>query len=266
MPAPRQDLVAIVTGSSSGLGQAIVERFARAGAKVCINYHSSAEAAEKIARGIEDGGGEAVVVGADMSDESDVARMFDAVADRFGRVDVLVANAGMQKDAAFADMSLDDWNAVVSLNLTGQFLCAREAVRRFRAQDPVETMRSRGSILFMSSVHDIVPWAGHANYAASKGGSLMLMKSLAQEVGAERIRVNAIAPGAIATDINRDVWEDDAARAKLLELVPYGRIGKTGDVAEAALWLSSDAADYVHGTTLYVDGGMTLYPGFIGNG
>ncbi|WP_374298079.1 SDR family oxidoreductase, partial [Sphingomonas sp.] len=199
--------------------------------------------------------------------EEEVTAMFDRTVERFGRVDILVANAGIQKDATIGEMTLADWNAVVSLNLTGQFLCSREAIRRFRSQDRAAApTRAAGVIVSMSSVHDIIPWAGHVNYAATKGGVAMMMKSLAQEVAPEGIRINAIAPGAIRTPINREAWEEKDALEKLLRLIPYGRIGEPEDVARAVAWLVSDEADYITGTTIYVDGGMTLYPGFSDNG
>ena len=266
-PRPLADHVAIVTGASSGIGLEVAEALATAGAAVVVNYHSDAEAADALVARIGDGGGRAIAVGADVSDEDDVVRLFDRAVAAFGRVDILIANSGLQKDAAVAEMTLDDWNTVIGVNLTGQFLCAREAVRRFRAQPPdARPARSAGSIVTMSSVHEVIPWAGHVNYAASKGGSRMLTRSLAQEVAADRIRVNAIAPGAIRTPINRDAWEDPAALEKLLRLIPYGRIGEPDDVARAVVWLASDDADYVTGTTLFVDGGMTLYPEFRDNG
>jgi len=177
-----------------------------------------------------------------------------------------VANAGIQKDSDFAGMTLDQWNRVIGVNLTGNFLCAREAVRRFIAQGPTPASKALGKIICMSSVHEVIPWAGHVNYASSKGGIMLMIKSLAQEVAPKKIRVNSIAPGAIRTPINRPAWETDAALAKLLELIPYGRIGEPDDVAKAAVWLASDESDYVTGTTLFVDGGMCLYPGFADNG
>lgn len=259
--------VAIVTGASSGIGLGVADAMAEAGAAVTVNYRSDADEADALVRRIRDRGGRAIAVEADVSREDDVARLFDETADAFGRVDILVANSGVQKDAAIADMTLADWDTVIGVNLTGQFLCAREAIRRFRAQPAGgRPARSAGSIVTMSSVHEVIPWAGHANYAASKGGSRMLTRSLAQEVAADRIRVNAIAPGAIATPINKDAWDSEEALEKLLRLIPYGRIGETEDVARAAVWLASDQADYVTGTTLFVDGGMTLYPEFRDNG
>ncbi|MBS9719595.1 SDR family oxidoreductase [Tianweitania sp. BSSL-BM11] len=262
-----KDHVAIVTGASSGIGLAVAEGLASAGAALIANYHSHGEAADELVERVTSKGGRAVAVQADVSKESDVLRLFDAAVEHFGRVDVLVSNSGIQKDAAVADMTLDDWNAVIGINLTGQFLCTREAVRRFRAQPKDgRPSRSAGAIIAMSSVHEIIPWAGHINYASAKGGLRMLMQTLAQEVAADGIRVNAIAPGAIRTPINKAAWETDEALTKLLRLIPYGRIGEPEDVARAAVWLASDEADYVTGTTLFVDGGMSLYPEFRDNG
>jgi glucose 1-dehydrogenase len=258
---------AIVTGASSGIGLAVAEALARAGAAVAVNYRSQRAPADALVARIEAAGGRAIAVEADVSREDEVRRMFDETVAAFGRVDVLVANSGVQQDAAIADLTLDQWNTVIGVNLTGHFLCAREAVRRFRAQ-PREgrPARSAGTIIAMSSVHEVIPWAGHVNYAAAKGGVRMLTRSLAQEVAGDAIRVNAIAPGAIRTPINEDAWDTPEALERLLRLIPYGRIGEPDDVARAVVWLASDDADYVTGTTLFVDGGMTLYPEFRDNG
>lgn len=258
---------AIVTGASSGIGHAVAAGLADAGAAVVVNYRSDEESADELVERITGAGGKAIAVQADVSQEPDVTKLFDAAADTFGRIDVLVSNSGVQKDAPVADLTLDDWNTVIDVNLTGQFLCAREAVRRFRAQPKHgRPARSAGAIIAMSSVHEVIPWAGHINYAAAKGGIRMLTRSLAQEVAADGIRVNAIAPGAIRTPINKEAWDSEEALARLLRLIPYGRIGEPEDVARAAVWLASDAADYVTGTTLFVDGGMALYPEFRDNG
>jgi glucose 1-dehydrogenase len=258
---------AIVTGSSSGIGAAIARKLARCGAAVCVNFHSSTDQANEVVRSIVTEGGQAFAVRANVAVESEVQQLFEQCVARFGRLDIVVANAGIQRDAAIADMTLDEWRAVIDLNLTGYFLASREAVRHFSRQrvDP-SVSRAKGKIIFISSVHELIPWAGHVNYAASKGGVMQLTKSLAQEVAPQRIRVNAIAPGAIKTNINRSAWAEQDAADRLLQLIPYNRIGEVNDVAEAAAWLASDAADYVVGTTLFVDGGMALYPGFATGG
>lgn len=257
--------VAIVTGASSGLGEAIALLFGKAGASVVVNYHSNRDSAEDVAERIRADNGRAIAIPADVGEEAAVSALFARTIEHFGAVDILVANSGIQQDASLSEMTLQQWQAVIDTNLTGQFLCMKEAIRQFRAQSQRSVSRARGKILCMSSVHDVIPWAGRVNYAASKGGAAMLMKSVAQEVAAEGIRVSAIAPGAIRTAINAENTEGEAGQ-RLLQLIPYGRIGVTEDVARAALFLVSDMADYVVGTTLYVDGGMTLYPGFRNNG
>ena len=258
--------VALVTGASSGIGAAAAKALAAAGAAVVINYHSQAEPAEELARQINAQGGRAIAIGADVSKEDDVERLFAQTLDAFGYLDILVANSGMQKDAATVDMTLADWNQVIGVNLTGQFLCARAALRIFNRQGVREGVsRAAGKIIHMSSVHQRIPWAGHVNYAASKGGVDMLMQTLAQEVSHQRIRINGIAPGAIRTAINRCETEG-AAEGELLKLIPYGRVGEVEDIASAVVFLASDASDYIVGTTLFIDGGMSLYPEFRGNG
>jgi glucose 1-dehydrogenase len=240
---------------------------ADAGADVLVNYARGQERAEAVAEEIRSAGGKAMVFGADVSKEDEVVAMFAAARIEFGTVDILVNNAGLQKDAAFADMTLEQWDLVIRVNLTGQFLCAREAVREFVSRGVVpEVSRAAGKIIFMSSVHQYIPWARHANYAASKGGVCMLMESVAQEVASEKIRLNAIAPGAIRTPINASAWKTVEAYAALMKLIPYGRIGEPEDIGRATVWLASDDSDYVNGTTLIVDGGMTLYPAFASGG
>jgi glucose 1-dehydrogenase len=257
---------AIVTGSSTGLGRACALGLAAEGMNVVVNYHSSREEAEGTAREIREAGGRATVVQADVSDEQDVERLFAECLSTFGHLDVLVANAGLQSDAAFTEMSLEQWNQVISVNLTGQFLSCRAAARIFRKQGVHEHGRAAGKIICMSSVHDEIPWAGHVNYAAAKGGVKMMMESMAQELAADKIRINSISPGAIKTEINREAWESEEARKRLLSLIPYGRIGESVDIANLCTFLASDCSDYITGTTIYIDGGMMLYPGFRENG
>ena len=261
-----QQQVALVTGASSGIGAGAAKALAAAGAAVVLNYNSQAAPAEALAAQINANGGQALAIGGDVSKEADVERLFEQTLDAFGHLDILVANSGLQKDANLVDMTLEDWNTVIGVNLTGQFLCARAAVRIFNRQGVREGVsRAAGKIIHMSSVHQVIPWAGHVNYAASKGGVEMLMRTLAQEVSEQRIRINGIAPGAIRTAINRAATEG-AAEKELLKLIPYGRVGDVEDVANAVVWLASDASDYVVGSTLFIDGGMSLYPEFRGNG
>ncbi|HEX5515880.1 MAG TPA: glucose 1-dehydrogenase [Gammaproteobacteria bacterium] len=260
--------VAIVTGATSGLGRASALALAQAGAQVVVNHlpRSAAAAAEVVAE-IEAAGGTVLTSAADVSLEQDVEAMFAEAVQHFGTVHILVNNAGIEQGAPFQEMSLAQWQRVIDVNLTGQFLCARAAVREFFRRGPQpEVSCALGKIICMSSVHQAIPWAFQTNYAASKGGVLMLMQSLAQELAPHRIRVNAIAPGAIRTPINRQVWENETALGSLLELIPYGRIGAPEDIATTVLWLASDLSDYMIGTTVFVDGGMTLYPSFRGNG
>jgi glucose 1-dehydrogenase len=258
---------ALVTGASSGIGRAVAIALAQAGADVVVNYLSGDDAAQRVVDEIAEVGVKAFAHMADVSNEDAVLRMFDRARQEFGTIDILVANAGLQQDAPVADMTLEQWNKVISVNLTGQFLCARGAIREFRRRGLVPSVScAAGKVICMSSVHQQIPWAGHVNYAASKGGIDMMMRSLAQEIAPERIRINAIAPGAIRTPINRAAWETAEAYKRLLTLIPYGRIGEPEDIGRAAVWLASDASDYVVGTTLFVDGGMTLYPGFGTNG
>ena len=254
---------ALVTGANSGIGKAIAKAMAAAGANVGVNYIANKEAADQIVSEIAQSGGKAIAVEADVSREEQVTKMFDTLVEAFGHVDILVSNAGIQQDSPFEKMTLDQWNKVISVNLTGAFLCARQAVRIFLKQGIVpERSVAAGKILFTSSVHQAIPWAHHSNYATSKGGMVMLMKTIAQEMGPQRIRANNLAPGAIKTPINKKAWETEDEKASLRKLIPYGRIGETTDIAPAAVWLASDQADYITGTTLYVDGGMMLYPGF----
>ena len=261
--------IAIVTGASSGIGSGVAKSLALAGATVVVNHPVSATeaAAAAVLEEIKGQGGSGIIYTCDVSKEAEVQKMFADVVKQFGTVDILVNNAGLQRDSPFHEMTLEQWNFVLGVNLTGQFLCAREAIREFLRRGIVpERSKAAGKIICMSSVHEVIPWAGHANYAASKGGIMMMMKSIAQEFAPYKIRINSIGPGAIKTPINHEAWDTPAAEKKLLELIPYNRVGVVEDIGNAAVLLSSDDSDYVNGTTLFVDGGMTLYPGFSTNG
>jgi glucose 1-dehydrogenase len=261
--------VAIITGASSGIGAGVAKSLSAAGATVVINYPVAAvkPAAEAVLKEITAAGGVGMTAMCDVSKEAEVQKMFADTVGQYGTVDILINNAGLQKDSPFESMTLDQWNFVIGVNLTGQFLCAREAIREFlRRGVDLKKSTAAGKIIHMSSVHEVIPWAGHANYAASKGGIMLLMKTLAQEFAHRKIRINSICPGAIQTPINRSAWETPDALNKLLTLIPYKRIGQPDDIGRAAVWLCSDDSDYVNGTSLFVDGGMTLYPGFTENG
>lgn len=259
--------VALVTGASSGIGAGVAKALAAEGAAVVVNYSSSPDKAEKVLNEIQQAGGTALTMKADVSNEREVAAMYQEVFRQFGTVDILVNNAGLQKDNKFHEMSLEEWNRVIGVNLTGQFLCAREAIKEFLRRGVVPSKsKAAGKIICMSSVHEVIPWAGHANYAASKGGVMMLMKSIAQEYAPMKIRVNSIGPGAIRTPINHAAWQTPQSYNQLLKLIPQKRIGEVEDIGTAAVWLASDDSDYVNGITLFVDGGMLLYPGFEDNG
>ncbi|HLW24183.1 MAG TPA: SDR family oxidoreductase [Steroidobacteraceae bacterium] len=258
---------ALVTGANSGIGRGVALALGEAGADVIVNYVTDEAAAREVAAQIERSGVRAHAIEADVSSESAVSAMFEEMLDAFGTIDILVNNAGLQRDASITEMTLAQWHTVLEVNLTGQFLCARRAVAEFLRRGVVPAVScAAGKIICMSSVHQQIPWAGHANYASSKGGIKLLMESLAQELAPHRIRVNAIAPGAIRTPINRGAWSTPEAYRELMMLIPYGRIGEPEDVARAAVWLASDHSDYVVGTTLFIDGGMTLYPGFATGG
>jgi glucose 1-dehydrogenase len=254
---------AIVTGANSGIGRAVAIALGGAGADVVVNYISREEEAGKVVEDVRRCGSKAFAHRADVSSEAEVQGMFARAVETFGAVDIVVNNAGLQKDAPFDELTLAAWDLVMNVNLKGQFLCSREAVRVFKRQGVrAGISSSAGKILCISSVHDVIPWAGHVNYAASKGGVMMMMKSIAQEVAPHRIRVNSISPGAIRTPINVEAWNTRDAYNSLMKLIPYKRIGEPSEIGRAAVWLASDQSDYVTGATLYVDGGMTLYPGF----
>ncbi|MEO6971353.1 MAG: SDR family oxidoreductase [Chthoniobacterales bacterium] len=264
---PLRQQKALVTGANSGIGEACALALGAAGADVVVNYVSHPEEAERVVGLIRASGSNAIALRADVSKEDEVQAMFAAMMKEFGTIDILLNNAGLQQDAPFQEMTLPQWQKVIDVNLTGQFLCAREATREFLRRGVVPAVsRAAGKIICMSSVHEVIPWGGHVNYASSKGGVMQLMKSMAQELAPKKIRVNSVAPGAIQTPINRSAWDTPEALDKLLTLIPYERIGEPDDIANTVVWLASDKADYLTGATLFVDGGMTLYPGFSTNG
>jgi glucose 1-dehydrogenase len=258
---------ALVTGANSGIGKAIAIALAHAGADVAVNYIAHEDQTEAVCDEIDKSGSKAIPIKADVSKEDQVLNMYQQMYKEFGTIDILVSNAGVQRDSPFERMTLEQWNTVIGINLTGQFLCCREAVKEFKRRGvKKEISCAAGKIICMSSVHQVIPWGGHVNYATSKGGIHMMMQSIAQEVAPHRIRVNAIAPGAIRTSINTSAWSTPEAYKALMTLVPYNRIGEPEDIAHCAVWLASDYADYITGTTIFIDGGMTLFPGFATGG
>ena len=258
---------ALVTGASSGIGRAIALALAEAGADVVVNFIGPPDTADEVVSAIRKIGTKAIPISADVSQEGQVQTMFKRAIEEFGTVDILVNNAGIQSNAPVDRMTIEQWNSVIGTNLTGQFLCAREAIREFKRRGIVSAVSaSAGKIICISSVHEVIPWAGHVNYAASKGGVMLLMKSIAQEVAALKIRVNSICPGAIRTPMNESAWEDRVAYAGLMTLIPYKRIGEPEEIGRLAAFLASDYADYITGTSVYVEGGMMLYPGFESGG
>ena len=258
---------ALVTGANSGIGESIAKAFAAEGAQVVVNYVANEPEAERVVREIREKEGVAIALYGDISKEDHVKAMFEKMYEEFGTVDILVNNAGIQRDAPFVEMKLEDWQRVMDVNFTGSFLCAREAAREFIRRGVLKNRSiSAGKIIFISSVHEVIPWSRHCNYASSKGGITLLMKSIAQELAPLKIRVNSIAPGAIKTPINKSAWSTHEAEANLLKLIPWNRVGDPQDIATVAIWLASDESDYVQGTTIFVDGGMTLYPGFATGG
>ena len=268
-PVPQRlaNQIALVTGASSGIGVAVAQALAAHGAAVVVNYGHDVDGANATVAAIEAAGGTALAIKADVSKEDQVQAMFRQAIERFGTIHIMVANSGIQQDAAFIDMTLEQWQKVIDVNLTGQFLCLREAAREFirRGVQP-EISKAAGKIICMSSVHEVIPWGGHVNYATTKGGIMQLMKSVAQELAPHKIRANSIGPGAIRTPINHSAWATPEAEAKLLKLIPYNRMGEPADIGNLAAWLVSDEADYITGQTIFMDGGMTLYPGFATGG
>jgi glucose 1-dehydrogenase len=262
-----QTQTAIVTGANSGIGEGVAIALGEAGANVVVNYVVNPDAANDVVEKIRSFGSQAMAIQADVSKEDQVIKMFQQTIQQFGTVDILVNNAGLQRDAKFHEMTLEQWQFVIDINLTGQFLCAREAIKEFLRRGIVaERSVACGKIICMSSVHEIIPWAGHANYATSKGGIKMLMQTIAQEYGRQKIRVNSICPGAIKTPINKVAWETPEAYNKLMELIPYNRIGIPEDIGKLAVFLASDDSDYITGASIFIDGGMTLFEGFATGG
>lgn len=258
---------AIVTGASSGIGRAVAIALGEAGADVAVNYIGAEPPAIDVVNRIRSAGRQAMAVQADVSRDDQVEAMFRRTIEEFGTVDILINNAGLQRDAPVDEMTIEQWNTVIGVNLTGQFLCARAAIREFRRRGVNRDVSvAAGKIICISSVHEIIPWAGHVNYAASKGGVMLMMKSIAQEVAPYRIRVNSICPGAIRTPINTSAWSTPEAYAGLMTLIPYKRIGEPEDIGRVVAFVASDLADYINGASIFVDGGMTLYPGFATGG
>ena len=254
---------AIITGANSGIGAGCALALGEAGANVVVNYVSKPEVAQEVVDKIKAMGSQAIAIQADVSNEAQVIAMFQEAVKTFGTVDILIANAGLQRDAKFEEMTVDQWDLVMNVNLKGQFLCAREAVREFLRRGPrPEVSVATGKIICMSSVHEIIPWAGHANYTSSKGAIRMFMQTLAQEFGGRKIRVNSICPGAIQTPINTGAWNTPQALASLMTLIPYNRIGQPSDIGKLAVFLSSDDSDYITGASIFIDGGMTVFEGF----
>ncbi|MTT32715.1 glucose 1-dehydrogenase [Terrilactibacillus sp. BCM23-1] len=248
--------VAVVTGASKGIGRAIATRYGQEKMKVVVTYRSGEEEAHQIVDEIKQAGGEAIPFRADVSKEEDVIALIKAAVDTFGTIDVMVNNAGMEIPSPSHEMSLDNWNKVINVNLTGVFLGCREALKYMVEHD------IKGTIINMSSVHQQIPWPLFVHYASSKGGVKLLTQTLAMEYAPKGIRVNAIGPGAIDTPINAEKFKDPKVKADVESMIPMGKIGEPEEISNVAAWLASKEASYVTGITLFADGGMTLYPSF----
>jgi glucose 1-dehydrogenase len=251
-----QNRKALVTGANSGIGRAIAIRLAQEGASVAINYVKDSDAADEVVSQINNSEGKAIAIKADISSEEQVDSMFDQAAKEFGGLDILVNNAGMESYHPFLEMPLDAWRKVIDIDLTGAFLCAQRAARI------IVNSGAGGSIVNITSVHQVIPWGGYSHYCAAKAALEMLTKTVAQELAEKNVRINSVAPGAIATPINQNVWGDPEGLKDLLTKIPANRLGKPEEIASAVVFLCSDEASYVNGTTLFVDGGMTLYSSF----
>lgn len=248
--------VAVVTGGSKGIGEEIALRLAKEKMSVVINYHSDEEGAKESVKAIEENGGKAVAVQADIGSEDGASTLLNAAIENFGSLHLWINNAGMENQSPTHKLSFDDWTKVMNVNLNGVFLGSKTALNYFLEHD------IKGVIINMSSVHDKIPWPTFAHYTASKGGVKIFTETIALEYAHKGIRVNNISPGAINTSINAEKFEDEEAKQQTLNMIPMDYIGKPEEVAAAAAWLASSEASYVTGTTLYVDGGMTLYPSF----
>jgi glucose 1-dehydrogenase len=249
---------AIVTGGSSGIGKATAERLGAEGASVCVNYYADAELddAQAVVAALEKAGGSGIAVQADVGDESQVVEMVAKAVESFGGLDLLVNNAGIEAQKPLLEMPLELWSSVLRTNLTGSFLCLREAGK-------VMAKGGGGVVVNMSSVHEFIPWPGFAHYCASKGGMKLLMQTAARELAPHKNRLVNIAPGAIATPINDFVLNDPEAMHEVESEIPLGTFGQPEQIAAAVVWAASDEASYVTGTTIVVDGGMSLYPRFV---
>ena len=250
--------VAVITGGSKGIGNAIAKRFGEENMKVVINYNSDKAGADKAVAEIEKAGGQGIAIQADISTEEGVQKLLDAAVDNFGGLDVWINNAGMENQHPTNELSLKDWQRVINVNLTGVFLGSKAALNYFLKNN------KKGNIINMSSVHEQIPWPTFAHYAASKGGVKLFTQTIAMEYADKGIRVNAIGPGAINTPINAKKFNDPKQLATTTSLIPMKRVGDPAEVAAAAAWLASDESSYVTGITMFVDGGMTLYPAFQG--
>lgn len=255
-----ENKVVVITGAGSGLGKAFSEEFGKLKAKVVMNYLSEKhlDDVNETIKLIEDAGGQAIKVQGDVSVEDDVNNLVQTAVKEFGALDVMINNAGFEKPIPSHEMSVSEWQKVIDINLTGAFMGAKAAVNQFLKED------KKGVILNTSSVHDTIPWPNYVNYAASKGGLKLMMETMSMEYAQYGIRINNISPGAIVTEHTREKFSDPTTRAETLEMIPAKEIGEAHQVANVALFLASDFSDYIHGTTIYVDGGMTNYPAFMG--
>lgn len=255
-----ENKVVVITGAGSGIGKSLAENFGKAKSKVVLNYRSNnhMEELEEIKNTIESAGGQSIAVQGDVAVEEDVKRLIKTTVETFGTLDILINNAGFEKPIPTHEMSNAEWQKVIDINLTGAFTGSREAINQFLKED------KKGVIINTSSVHDIIPWPNYVNYAASKGGLKLMMETMSMEYAQHGIRINNISPGAVVTEHTKEKFSDPTTRAETIEMIPAREIGDAQDISNVALFLASDLASYIHGTTIYVDGGMTNYPAFMG--